>query len=124
MCSSDLAALILGAAMQSQSEPVDDGVIRVVVDDRERENGVVARLRERFARALAGLGLEVLRSDANFLLFGEFADAKATWQRYLDGGVLVRDMGIPGYLRTTIGTDAENDVLIKVTRSLTSLKEN
>ena len=28
--------------------------------------------------------------------------------------MLLRDMGIPGYLRATIGTDAENDVLIKV----------
>jgi len=80
--------------------------------------------RNRVAAALTELGLRVIESDANFLLFGEFADAKATWQRYLDAGVLVRDMGIPGYLRTTIGTDAENDVLIKVTRSLTSLKEN
>jgi histidinol-phosphate/aromatic aminotransferase/cobyric acid decarboxylase-like protein len=71
---------------------------------------------------LTELGLRVIESDANFLLFGEFADAKATWQQYLDAGVLVRDMGIPGYLRTTIGTDAENDVLIAV--SATLRKEN
>ena len=70
------------------------------------------------AGALTGLGLRVIESDANFLLFGQFADAKATWQAYLDAGVLVRDMGIPGYLRTTIGTDAENDVLIKVSATL------
>jgi histidinol-phosphate aminotransferase len=77
--------------------------------------------RNRVAAALTDLGLRVISSDANFLLFGDFSDAKATWRRYLDAGVLVRDMGIPGYLRTTIGTDAENDVLIKATRSL---KEN
>jgi histidinol-phosphate aminotransferase len=74
--------------------------------------------RNRVATALAGLGLRVIESDANFLLFGQFADAQATWQAYLDAGVLVRDMGIPGYLRTTIGTDAENDVLIKVSATL------
>lgn len=77
--------------------------------------------RNRVAAALTDLGLRVIESDANFLLFGEFTDAPATWQAYLDAGVLVRDVGIPGYLRTTIGTDAENDVLIKTTRSL---KEN
>ena len=33
---------------------------------------------------------------------------------YLDAGVLVRDVGIPGYLRATIGTDADNDVLLAV----------
>ena len=42
--------------------------------------------------------------DANFVLFGRFADAPAAWQGYLDGGVLIRDIGIPGYLRVTIGT--------------------
>jgi histidinol-phosphate aminotransferase len=78
--------------------------------------------RNRVAAALTELGLRVIESDANFLLFGEFADAKATWQQYLDAGVLVRDMGISGYLRTTIGTDAENDVLIAV--SATLRKEN
>ena len=43
---------------------------------------------------------------------GEFADAPATWQRYLDEGVLIRDVGIPGFLRTTIGLADENDALL------------
>ena len=42
----------------------------------------------------------------------------AAWRRYLDAGVLLRDMGIPGYLRATIGTDAENDVLLDVSVQL------
>jgi len=74
--------------------------------------------RIRVAASLTDIGLRVIESDANFLLFGEFADAKATWQAYLDAGVLLRDMGIPGYLRATIGTDAENDVLIKVSATI------
>ena len=52
------------------------------------------------------MGFRVIPSDANFVLFGEFADAPATWQRYLDAGVLIRDVGIPGYLRATIGLAA------------------
>jgi histidinol-phosphate aminotransferase len=69
--------------------------------------------RERVSAALSGLGFRVVPSDANFVLFGQFADAPTAWQRYLDGGVLIRDVGIPGYLRTTIGLAAENDVFLQ-----------
>jgi histidinol-phosphate aminotransferase len=77
--------------------------------------GSVAKLiaeRERVTEALAGMGFRVIGSDANFVLFGEFADAPATWQRYLDQGVLIRDVGIPGYLRATTGLAEENDALL------------
>ena len=60
----------------------------------------------------------MIPSDANFILFGRFADAPATWQRYLDEGVLIRDVGIPGYLRTTIGLTHENDELLRVSEKL------
>jgi histidinol-phosphate aminotransferase len=78
--------------------------------------GSVATLiaeRERVATALARLGFRVIPSDANFILFGEFADAPATWQRYLDAGVLIRDVGIPGYLRATTGLAEENDAFLR-----------
>jgi histidinol-phosphate aminotransferase len=77
--------------------------------------GSVAKLiaeRERVSEALTGMGFRVIPSDANFVLFGEFADAPATWQRYLDEGVLIRDVGIPGYLRATTGLARENDALL------------
>ncbi len=78
--------------------------------------GSVATLiaeRERVAKALTGMGFRVVPSDANFVLFGEFADAPATWQRYLAAGVLIRDVGIPGYLRATTGLAEENDAFLK-----------
>jgi histidinol-phosphate aminotransferase len=77
--------------------------------------GSVATLiaeRERVSAALAGMGYRVIPSDANFVLFGEFVDAPAAWQRYLDAGVLIRDVGIPGYLRATTGLAAENDAFL------------
>ncbi|CAN5440233.1 histidinol-phosphate transaminase [soil metagenome] len=77
--------------------------------------GSVATLiaeRERVATALSGMGFRVIPSDANFILFGEFADARATWQRYLDDGILIRDVGITGYLRATTGLAQENDALL------------
>ncbi|WP_062998980.1 histidinol-phosphate transaminase [Nocardia mikamii] len=78
----------------------------------------LAAQRERVATALRGMGFEVVTSDANFLLFGYFADAPRTWQRYLDEGVLIRDVGIAGYLRTTVGLAAENDEFLRVSEKL------
>jgi histidinol-phosphate aminotransferase len=83
--------------------------------------GSVAALvaeRQRVTEALRGSGFRVIDSDANFVLFGEFADAPATWQRYLDAGVLIRDVGLPGYLRATTGLAHENDALLKVSAKL------
>ena len=83
--------------------------------------GSVAKLiaeRERVTEALTGMGFRVIDSDANFVLFGEFADAAATWQRYLDAGILVRDVGIPGYLRATTGLAEENDALLAASAAL------
>ncbi|WNG90307.1 histidinol-phosphate transaminase [Mycobacterium sp. ITM-2016-00317] len=81
-------------------------------DDTLSSVATLAAERERVSQALTDMGFRVIPSDANFVLFGEFADAPATWQRYLDHGVLIRDVGIPGYLRTTIGLAEENDALL------------
>ncbi len=56
---------------------------------------------------LAGQGLEVAESDANFVLFGRYANRHAVWQGLLDRGVLVRETGPDGWLRVSIGTGAE-----------------
>ncbi|OCB54495.1 histidinol-phosphate transaminase [Mycobacterium malmoense] len=74
--------------------------------------------RERVTKALSGMGFRVIPSDANFVLFGEFADAPATWQRYLDAGVLIRDVGIPGYLRATTGLAEENDAFLRASAQI------
>ncbi len=68
--------------------------------------------RERVMAGLRHLGAQVVPSDANFVLFGRFADAPTAWQRYLEHGVLIRDVGIAGHLRVTVGTPAENDAFL------------
>lgn len=78
----------------------------------------LASERDRVGDALQRMGFLVIPSDANFVLFGEFADAPATWQRYLDDGVLIRDVGIPGYLRVTIGLADENDAFLAASERL------
>jgi histidinol-phosphate aminotransferase len=74
--------------------------------------------RDRVATALVRAGFRVIPSDANFVLFGQFADAPAAWQRYLDTGVLIRDVGIPGYLRSTIGLADENDAFLQASAQI------
>jgi len=72
--------------------------------------------RDRIVRELVAAGFETAPSDANFVLFGRFADEKSTWRRLLDRGVLVRDVGLPGWLRVTAGTPAENDAFLHALR--------
>ena len=71
------------------------------------------RNREWVREQLEGLGLTVVPSKSNFLLFSGFdIPAPTLWKSLLDAGVLIRDVGLSGYLRVTIGTDAENQLFI------------
>ena len=63
--------------------------------------------RDDLAAWLAGRGHEVAESDANFILFGRFADRHAVWQGLVDRGVLIRETGPEGWLRVSVGTPAE-----------------
>jgi histidinol-phosphate aminotransferase len=78
----------------------------------------LAAERDRVSAALSGMGFRVVPSDANFVLFGEFRDAAAAWQHYLDDGVLIRDVAIPGHLRVTIGLPEENDAFLAASAKL------
>ncbi|MEU6126078.1 histidinol-phosphate transaminase [Streptomyces sp. NPDC047123] len=77
--------------------------------------------RDRLVTELRAMGYEVTDSDANFVQFGRFTGegaAHAVWQRILDRGVLVRDNGVPGWLRVSTGTPAENDAFLDAVREL------
>jgi histidinol-phosphate aminotransferase len=77
---------------------------------RDERDALVAWLRDR--------GLRVADSDANFVLFGVFADRRAIWQGLLDRGVLIREVGPDGWLRVSVGTPVETqafkDALVEV----------
>ncbi|RCW43236.1 histidinol phosphate aminotransferase [Halopolyspora algeriensis] len=83
------------------------GSVKALVDERER-----------VTRGLRELGLTPVPSDANFILFGRFADAHRAWERYLDSDVLIRDVGIPEHLRVTIGTPEENDAFLAASKTV------
>ena len=63
--------------------------------------------RDRTVASLRAKGLTVADSDANFVLFGRFADRHATWEQLLERGVLVRETGPEGWLRVSVGTPEE-----------------
>ena len=82
------------AALAHAAEP-----LATVAALREERDALVAWLRK--------TGLTVADSDANFVLFGEFDDRHRIWQRLVDRGVLIREVGPPRWLRVTVGTPAE-----------------
>lgn len=89
---------------------ITQAVARVALAHADQMLAAVDRLRaarDDLARWLAGRGLAVAESDANFVLFGRFADREAVWQGLLDRGVLIRVVGPPGWLRVSAGTPEE-----------------
>ena len=74
--------------------------------------------RDRLVTELTALGLTVAPSDANFVLFGGLTDAGQVWSKLLEHGVLVRDVGIPGWLRVTAGTPAETTAFLVALRDV------
>lgn len=88
----------------------------VALDFKDELLGTVAQLRadrNLVAAQLTDMGLTVIPSASNFLLFSGFEMPSAQlWQAMLDRGVLIRDVGLLGYLRVTIGNEAENTKFI------------
>ena len=95
---------------------------QVAIDYRaELLAGVSALIaaRESMVAALGALGLSTIPSSANFVLFTGFKqDAPQLWSALLEKGVLIRDVGLSGYLRVTIGNDAENQLFISALKEL------
>src|SRR6478609_2661120 len=80
----------------------------------------IVEQRDRISATLPALGLDVVDSDANFVMFGRFDDQAAVWQGLYDKGVLIRDVGIPHHLRVTAGTDDETTAFLDALASVGS----
>jgi histidinol-phosphate aminotransferase len=77
--------------------------------------------RDRVASALQAMGLHVLPSAANFLMFSGMKQSPTDlWKTLVERGILIRDIAIDGYLRVSIGTPAENDQFLAEMARLTS----
>lgn len=92
-----LSALTQAAAVAALDHREE--LMEQVASLRAERDGLVAWLRAQ--------GLTAHDSDANFVLFGPFADREAVWRDLLDHGVLIRVVGPDGYLRVSVGTPEE-----------------
>ena len=72
----------------------------------------IKQQRDRIVATLRARGGRVADSDANFVLFEVGGDQRVAWQGLLDQGVLVRDVGLSGWLRVTAGTPAETSAFL------------
>lgn len=68
--------------------------------------------RDRIVNELTRMGLHPASSDSNFVFFGGVKDTKAIWEGLLEAGVIIRDVGIPGHLRVTAGTEDETTAFL------------
>lgn len=81
----------------------------------------IKRQRDRIVSELTRLGLTPAASDSNYVFFGGLENPHDVWQGLLDAGVLIRDVGIPGHLRVTAGTETETTAFLEtLERLLTS----
>ncbi len=78
----------------------------------------ITEARNQMAAELAGMGLRVAHSDANFLFFGEFTDRHAIWEGLFEHGILIRETGPAEWLRVSIGTASENELFLNCLKTL------
>ena len=98
---------------------------RVALAHTDELLGTVEAVKVQRDRMIAGireLGLTVVPTEANFLLFGRFDDPAQVWQSLLDHGVLVRDVssgpGLAGWLRVNAGTAQETGAFLTALRAV------
>lgn len=77
---------------------------------------LLSKERERLRKGLAQMGVGSIDSGANFFLFVAHQPT-VLWEALLRQGVLVRDVGLPGLLRVSVGTPEENDRFISALSS-------
>ena len=79
--------------------------------------------RDRLVTELTALGFSPLRSGSNFVLFGGVVDPHATFEALLAEGILIRDVGIPGHLRVSAGTESETSAFLEAIARLRPVAE-
>ncbi|WP_301537352.1 histidinol-phosphate transaminase [Brevibacterium sp.] len=68
--------------------------------------------RDRISDHLRSVGFTVYPSDSNFVLFGNIASPQELWQKLLDRGILIRDIGIAHHARVNAGTEEETTAFL------------
>ena len=103
----------LSAFTQAAAEAALDHsqtMLATVADIRYQRDRIVVELKD--------MGLDPYRSEANFVLFGGLDDPNQIFEELLAQGVLVRNVGIPGTLRVSAGTEAETTAFLTALRQV------
>jgi histidinol-phosphate aminotransferase len=90
-----------------------------------RVTDICRKEKKRMAEALSRLGLDLVPSETNFILFRVGGDGRGVYKALLKRGVIVRVMhayGFPDYLRVTVGLPDENDRFVTELASVLELK--
>lgn len=74
--------------------------------------------RDRLLAELPVLGYRAHESWANFVLFDGVTDPAATFRALRERDILIRDVGLPGALRVTAGTDEETSYFLSALADL------
>lgn len=98
-----LSALTQAAALGALAH---SGEMLAMVDE-------IRRQRDRISAELARLQFRPYRTDSNFVLFGGVDEPHAVFEALLARGILIRDIGLPGCLRVTAGTEAETTAFLE-----------
>lgn len=118
--SSEIIEQIMLVRLPYHLSAITQAAARAALAHKDSLMAQVAQLRssrDELAGALADdYGLDVVESDANFILFGKFSDRHAVWQSLLKEGVLIREVGPEGYLRVSVGTPEENRIFLSALR--------
>ena len=119
---SAMAVARLPYHLSTLSQAVGIAALEAEDDTLQAVDEIVSE-RDRIAAGLAALGLRVMPSDANFVLF-ETADAPSTWKALYERGVLVRSYErspvLGSFLRVTVGLSDENDEFLRTLEDVLS----
>ncbi len=100
------------------------------LQDQEYVENVVSQTwlgMDYLAKELEQMGLPVITSNANFILFDSGRDVKKLNEQLLSKGIILRPVlnyGLPGYLRISCGLMEENQRAIKVLKDILSHGSN
>lgn len=84
-------------------------------DFKNKSAALNVKNREKLFRQLTQMGLKVVPSKANFLLFFPPADTAALNERMLKQGVILRPLqafGVPEGMRVTVGSEQDNEFFV------------
>jgi histidinol-phosphate aminotransferase len=122
VCDSSVKDAMMLVRLPYHLSALTQAAASVAIDFKDELLGYVSELiraREAMTAQLLALGLKAVPSSANFILFTGFStEAPKLWSELLGKGVLIRDVGLPGYLRVTVGNEAENTLFINALKEL------